>query len=166
MFVILLLVTLAGRCATVVADAHPPATVTSSPDGATVRTLRNGTELKVDEDRGGWLHISAPATGWIHVSSTTVYCGSDDLANTHAVVEAIETLGKRAASDRLAADTLMRYWVYGAADGYAGETAKDELSALMTANPKLLASVLYQLPPAKRREAERTLKGSAASPRP
>lgn len=166
MFALLLALSLAGRCATFVADAHPPATVRDAPNGTSIRTLPNGTELSVDQDRSGWLHISAPVRGWIHTSVTVVYCGSNDLANIHAVTKAIEKFGTRAGSDWLAADTLVRYWVFGAADGYAGETAKDELSALLAANPKRLTSILDQLPPAKRAEALRTLRFSAPSPRP
>ncbi len=165
MFVLFLVLSLAGRCATVVAGAHPAAAMHSVPNGATAQTLPRGSELRVDGHRADWLHISAPAEGWIAVSATTVYCGSNDLANIHAVLDAIDKVGARARSDRLAADTLMRYWVFGAADGYAGETAKDELGAVMAANPKLFTSVVDQLPPAKRQEALRTLRRST-SPRP
>jgi hypothetical protein len=165
-FTLLLALTLAGRCATFVTAAHAPATVREAPSGAPVRTLASGVELHVDGDRAGWLHISAPARGWIDVSATTVYCGSSSLDNQSAVMAALDKLGARAQTDRLAADMLMRYWVFGAADGYAGETAKDELATLMKGNPKLFASVADQLPPAKRAEALRTLSFSAASPRP
>lgn len=148
---------LAGRCATFVRDAHPPANVRSAPDGPSIAKLDNDIELHVDEDRGGWLHTSAPVRGWIHVSVTTVYCGSKSLDNVHAVTAAIDKVGTRAKSDPLAADTLMRYWVFGAADGYAGETTNDALGALMAANPKLLISVLDQLPETKREDLLRTL---------
>jgi len=165
MTALLLVLTLAGRCATVVAGAHPATAVHSAPNGATVQTLPRGSEVRVDEHRGDWLHISAPAQGWIAVSATTVYCGSNDLANIHTVLDAIDKVGGRARSDRLAADTLMRYWVFGAADGYAGETAKDELAAVMVANPTLFTAVVDQLPPAKRQEALRTLR-QPTNPRP
>lgn len=146
---------LAGRCATFLHDSHPTATVRLVPNGAPVRTLADDTELEVDEDRGGWLHISAPVIGWIHESVTVVYCGSKSLVDDHAVLGALSQLSARAQSDRLAADTLMRYTAFGAADGYAGEAADDDLGALMVANPKLLISVLDQLPQSKREEVLR-----------
>jgi len=136
---------LTGRCATFVRDTH-----------SSVHTFPNGTELHVDADRSGQLHVSAPAPGWIPISATVVYCGSKDLADQDAVMAAIDKVSARAKTDRLAADTLMRYQVYGAADGYAGETASDALAALMVENPKLLISVLDQLPDTKR---EDTLRG-------
>jgi hypothetical protein len=88
------------------------------------------------------------------------------LDNQNAVMAALDKIGARAQTDRLAADMLMRYWVFGAADGYAAETAKDELGTVMKVNPKLFSSVVDQLPPAKREDALRTLRWSAASPRP
>ncbi len=153
----LLALALAGRCATFVHDARPPASVRSTPNGPIVRTLSNGTELHVDQDRAGWLHVSAPATGWIAVSATVVYCGSKSLDDQDAVMAALNKFSALAKTDQLAADTLMRYQVFGAADGYAGETASDALAALMVANPKLLISVLDQLPDAKRENLLRGL---------
>lgn len=158
---------LTWRCATFVRDAHPPANVRSTPNGAIVRTLPNDVELRVDEDRSGWLRISSPAMGWIHVSVTTVYCGSKSLEDQDAVMGALDRLGTRAQTDQRAADTLMRYQVFGAADGYAGETASDELAALMVTNPKLLIAVLDQLPEARREDTMRglVLTGSANAAR-
>ena len=142
--------TLAGRCATFVRDSRPPANVRRIPNGATVETLPNDTELRVDEDHGGWLHITAPAVGWIHESVTVVYCGSKSPASDLAVIGALNAFGKRAQSEWLAADTLMRYDVFGAADGESAEGAGADLAALMLANPSLFISVLDQLPEAKR----------------
>ena len=148
---------LAGRCATFVRDTRTFANVRSAPNGAPLRALPNDTEVHVDEDRGGWLHISAPVPGWIYVSATVVYCGSKSLDDQHAVMPALDKLGARAQEDQRAADMLMRYQVFGAADGYAGETASDALAALMSANPKLLISVLDQLPETKREDLLRGL---------
>ncbi len=80
--------TLAGRCATFVRDARPPANVRVAPNGSPVRALPNDVELQVDDDRGGWLHITSPAIGWIHESVTVVYGGSKSLANNDLLVYA------------------------------------------------------------------------------
>jgi hypothetical protein len=155
--------TLAGRCATFVRDSRPPANIRRIPKGPIVETLPSDTELRVDDDRSGWLHITASSAGWIYVSDTIVYCGSKRPASDLAVIGAVNAFGKRAQSEWLAADTLLRYDVFGAADGESAEGADAELGALMIVNPRLLISVLDQLPEAKRREFFRglVLTGSA-----
>ncbi len=89
--------------------------------------------------------------------ATVVYCGSKSLDDQDKVTAALDKVGARAKTDQLAADTLMRYQVFGASDGYAGEITSDALAALMVANPKLLISVLDQLPDAKRENLLRGL---------
>jgi hypothetical protein len=137
-------------CATFVHDPSPPTNLRATPGGAIATTLSDGIEISVDEDRGGWLHVTSPAAGWVHVSMTTVRCGSNARA-------ALRTLGERAKSDRVAADLLVRYALV--ADGAAGESAYGAFYDLMSTNPRLLIRVLDQFDDAQRRTLLRTAIG-------
>src|SRR5580704_2754689 len=90
------LLALAATCATYISDPAPPTNVRSSPNGAIVTTLGNGTKLTVDSNRGGWLRISSPATGYVHVSVTAVRCA--DGSAIHAL--SVQALSDAGAADR------------------------------------------------------------------
>ena len=151
MIVAALLLALAPtECATFVHDPQPPTNLRATPAGAVATTLANGVRVDVDENRGGWLHLSSPATGWVHVSVTTVRCGAN-------AGQAIRSLGERAKSDRTAADLLVRYALV--ADGAPGESAYGAFYDLMSANPRLLIAVLDQFDDAQRRTLLRTAIG-------
>ena len=146
----LLLALASTDCATYVHDPQPPTNLRDGPHGKILTTLTDGVQIFVDEDRGGWLHVTSPAAGWVHVSVTTVRCGSDWSG-------AIRALGKRAKSDRASADLLVRYALV--ADGGPGESAFGAFYDLMAANPRLLMRVLDQFDDEQRRTLLRTAIG-------
>ena len=50
-----------------ISDANPPTNVRSGPGQShnVVRTLDNGTSIKVVEEQDGWIHLVGPVDGWI-----------------------------------------------------------------------------------------------------
>jgi hypothetical protein len=146
----LLLALAPAECATFIHDPQPPTNLRATPAGAVATTLSNDIRVNVDENRGGWLHLTSPAAGWVHVSVTTVRCGAD-------ARQALRSLGERAKSDRTAADLLVRYALV--ADGAPGESAYGAFYDLMSTNPRLLIAVLDQFDEAQRRTLLRTAIG-------
>jgi hypothetical protein len=131
----------AAGCVTFVNAARSPANLRFTPGGELLSTLDNGTDLVVDDDASGWLHVTSPATGWLNVADTSVRCET---------IAAIVALGHGAAKDRVAADTLVRYALV--ADGSAARAAAVAIGKLMPGNALQLIAALDQLPAPQRRQ--------------
>nr|WP_242018415.1 YARHG domain-containing protein [Pseudanabaena sp. FACHB-1998] len=60
----------------IISDPQPPLNVRSGAgqDFAIVGTLDNGTQVKVEGEKKGWLQISTPITGWVAANRTKSLC--------------------------------------------------------------------------------------------
>ncbi|MBV8490296.1 MAG: hypothetical protein JO199_07185 [Candidatus Eremiobacteraeota bacterium] len=135
-------------CVTYVRAVKAPAKLHYTVNGVVLGTLADETVVDVDADVNGWLHVLAPQAGWLDANDTSVRCGPEgaDLAST---VAAIDALGRAAAREPVAMDTLVRYALV--AQGEASHRTAVAIASLMTHDALQLTSAFDQLTADQRR---------------
>ncbi|MEA5572685.1 SH3 domain-containing protein [Calothrix sp. UHCC 0171] len=121
-----------------------------------VRSLLNGTQIRVLKERSGWLQINSPIQGWVAKNRTAICCAVHN-RDIQTSLQTISRLGEQATQgNRSAGESLVKMFV----DGAFAESQTVALVKWAGKNPRFLVNILDGQSQALRREVLRSMRYS------